>query len=75
MITKTNGFFGDEDFIKEYKINFVHSNLAIEWENELNKVINDYQNAQLDSKSFDNFIDNFDVAKFNLGLEKILFGS
>ena len=75
MITKTNGFFGDEDFIKEYKINFVHSNLAIEWENELNKIINDYQNAQLDSKSFDNFIDNFDVAKFNLGLEKILFGS
>ena len=31
LITKTNGFFGDEDFIKEYKINFVHSNLAIEW--------------------------------------------
>ena len=75
MITKTNGFFGDEDFIKEYKINLVHSNLATEWENELNKILNDYQKAQLDSKSFDNFIDNFDVAKFNLGLEKILFGS
>ena len=43
--------------------------------NELNKILNDYQNAQLDSKSFDNFIDNFDVAKFDLGLEKILFGS
>ena len=75
LITKTNGFFGDEDFIKEYKINFVHSNLATEWENELNKILNDYQKAQLDSKSFDNFIDNFDVAKFNLGLDKILFGS
>ena len=50
LITKTNGFFGDEDFIQEYKINLVHSNLATEWENELNKILNDYQKAQLDSK-------------------------
>ena len=75
LITRTYGFFGDDKFIKEYNINFVEFNLVNEWENEINKILNNYQQVQLDSKTLENFVDNYDVAKFNLGLEKILFGN
>jgi len=73
LISKTHGFFSDESFIKDFKINFVNSNNLNEWEEEIYKILKNTDKFKLNSNQKLKLSKFYSVESFFKKLEEIIF--
>ena len=72
LVSKTNGFWGNEEFINKLKIEFVEENNIEEWKSKINEILNEDKKSQLTKDTLSDFYKNYDIESFNTGLEKII---
>lgn len=71
LITKTKGFWGDENFANKYKVNFVENNNPDEWSSAINSIINSYKNFELSKEDTLDFYKEYSLEKFVEKLQKL----
>lgn len=71
LISKTKGFWGDNNFVNNYKVNFVKNNSVEEWSKSIIKILKNYKNFELSEKASQEFNKEFKIEKFVHNLEKL----
>ncbi len=71
LISKTNGFWGDNKFVSKYKVNFVSSNTVEEWSNAINNILNSYKSFELTNRELVEFTDEYNLKAFAQKLERL----
>jgi glycosyltransferase involved in cell wall biosynthesis len=72
IISETSGFWDDKDFISNFKIQVVKSRDINAWKNIILNSLANYNEINLSNKNLKNFYSDYDIERFDLGLEKII---
>jgi hypothetical protein len=71
LISKTKGFWGDENFANKYKVNFVNNNNVDEWSSAINRILNSYKSFELSQEDTSDFHKEYSLEKFIEKLETL----
>ena len=71
LVSKTKGFWGDENFINKYRVNFVNNNNVDEWSTAINSIINSYKKHELSNEDVLDFHREYNLENFAQKLEKL----
>ncbi len=71
LISKTKGFWGDENFVNKYKVNFVNNNSVDEWSSTINNILNSYNSFELSKEDSVGFYKEYNLENFVQKLEKL----
>ena len=71
LVSKTKGFWGDENFVKKYKVNFVENNTVNEWSNAIAIINNSYNKYELSKEDMVNFHKEYSLENFAQKLERL----
>ena len=72
IISETSGFWDDKNFISDFNIQFVKNRDINTWKNIILDSLANYQEIHLNNENLKNFYSDYDIERFNLGLEKII---
>ena len=71
LVSKTNGFWGDDNFVNKYKVNFVENNTIDEWSNAIENINNFYNKYELSKEDIVNFHNEYSLENFAEKLERL----
>jgi glycosyltransferase involved in cell wall biosynthesis len=71
LVSKTKGFWGDENFANKYKVNFVNNNNVEEWSAAINNINNFYKRYELSNEDTFNFHNEYNLENFAQNLERL----
>ncbi len=72
LVSDTSGFWGDEEFINQSKIEFVKNNNIKEWKSKIYELLDKNKTQELTRENLTRFYKEYDIEIFNSGLEKII---
>ena len=67
----TKGFWGDKNFVNNYKVNFVNDNNVEEWSRAINSILTSYKSYELSKDDVADFHKEYSLEKFVQKLEKL----
>ena len=71
LISKTKGFWGDNNFVDKYKVNFVTNNSAEEWSTAIDSILNSYNKFELSEEEIKDFEQEYGLKNFANKLEQL----
>ena len=71
LVSKTKGFWGDENFANKFKINFVENNTVDEWSNAIENIYNNYDKYELTKEDMVSFHKEYSLENFSQKLERL----
>ena len=71
LISKTNGFWDSDRFVRKYKVNFVSNNTVEEWSSAINNILNSYKNFELTKNNSAEFNEEYNLEIFAQKLENL----